>query len=74
MNRENPRMKRLRDELRSMNCTLERPTAAIIPNMTMKIPPTTGSGMVMKKAPNFEKRPKKIMMRAPHWITRREPT
>lgn len=29
------------------------PKAVIMPNMTQKIPPTTGSGIMMKAAPNL---------------------
>ena len=43
------------DELRSTNCRLERPTAVIIPNITVKIPPTIGLGIVRKKAPKNAK-------------------
>ena len=43
------------DELRSTNCRLERPTAVIIPNITVKIPPTIGLGIVRKKAPQKKK-------------------
>ena len=42
--------------------------------MTMKSPPTIGVGMVTKTAPNLQKRPKRIMMSAAHWMTRRLPT
>ena len=65
-NKEKPRTNKFLDEFRSTNCKFDRPTAAIIPNMTQKIPPTIGSGIVMKKAPNLERRPKMIMNMAPY--------
>ena len=65
-NIENPRMNKFLVEFRSTNCRLEIPTAAIIPNITQKMPPTIGSGMVRKKAPNLLRRPKKIMIIAPN--------
>ena len=33
-------------ELRSTNCRFERPTAVMIPNMTVKMPPMMGLGIV----------------------------
>lgn len=50
------------------------PKAAIIPNITQNIPPTTGSGMMIKTAPNLFITPCIIIKRAAHWITRRLPT
>ena len=58
----------------SANCKLEIPTAAIIPNMTMKTPPTMGSGILTNNAPILPRSPKAIRTRAPNWITRRLPT
>ena len=71
---EKPRMKRFLEEFRLMNWTLERPTAVIMENMTQKMPPTIGSGIVTKNAPNLDRRPKKIIMIAPYWMTRLDPT
>ena len=51
---ENPSTNRLRVELRSTNWRLDRPTAAIIPNMTQKMPPTIGLGMVRNREPATE--------------------
>ena len=48
---ENPSTNRLRVELRSTNWRLDRPTAAIIPNITQKMPPTIGLGMVRNREP-----------------------
>lgn len=42
-------------------CKLETPAALMTPNMIMNIPPTTGSGMVVKTAPIFPKIPIKTM-------------
>ena len=50
------------------------PTAAIIPNITRNIPPITGSGMVMKTAPNLPKIPRRIIRIPVVWRTRRLPT
>lgn len=50
------------------------PVAAIMPNMTQKIPPMIGSGIVIKRAPNFDNKPKNIIIRAAAWITRLLPT
>ena len=71
---ENPTMNKFLEEFMSAYCRLEIPTAAIIPNMTMKTPPTIGSGMLTNNAPNLPTTPTTIMTRAPHWITRRLPT
>jgi hypothetical protein len=46
------------------------PKAAIIPNMTQNIPPTTGCGIIMKTAPNLLIRPWVTIKRAAYWITR----
>lgn len=43
-------------------CRLEIPAAAMTPNMTINIPPTTGLGMVAKMAPILPKTPMNIMM------------
>ena len=71
---EKPRTKRFLVELRSTNCRLERPTAVMMPNMTVKIPPMIGLGMVTMRAASLEKIPKRIMMAAAHWITLLLPT
>ena len=63
--RENPSTNRFREELRSMNCRLESPTATMIPNMAQKMPPMIGSGMLTKNAPNLENRLNTIMNMAP---------
>lgn len=63
---ENPRTKRFRDELRSTNCTLDNPTAVIMPNMTINMPPTIGDGKVTKRAPNLLKRLSTIIIIAPN--------
>lgn len=42
-------------------CKLETPAALMTPNMIMNIPPTTGSGMVVKTALIFPKIPIKTM-------------
>ena len=49
-------------ELRSTNCRFDRPTAVMIPNMTEKIPPIIGSGMVTNKAPILLHTPIKIII------------
>ena len=71
---ENPRMSKFLDEFKSMNCKFERPVAAIMPNMTQNTPPIIGSGIVMKRAPNFDKTPKKSIIKAAAWITLLLPT
>jgi hypothetical protein len=43
---------------------LAKPVAAIIPNRTQNMPPMIGSGMVIKRAPNFDKTPKTIIIKA----------
>ena len=62
---EKPRMKRFRDEFRSTNWTLDMPTAATMENITQKMPPIMGSGIVTKNVPNLEKRPKMIIINPP---------
>ena len=66
MKRENPRTNRFLEELRLANWALESPTAVIMPNMMQKRPPMIGSGIVTKKAPSFEKRPKTTMTAPPY--------
>ena len=39
-----------------MNWTLESPTAVMMPNMTQKMPPMIGVGIVKKRAPNCAKK------------------
>ena len=73
-NMEKPRTKRFLVELRSTNWRLERPTAVMMPNMTVKIPPMIGFGMVTMRAESLDKTPKRIMMAAAHWITLLLPT
>ena len=53
MKNAKPRMNRLRVEFRSTNWRFESPTAAIMPNMAQYMPPTMGSGIVVKSAPNL---------------------
>lgn len=53
---------------------LDIPTAVIIPNITRNIPPMTGTGMVIKIAPNFPKIPRKIIRTAVVWRTNLLPT
>ena len=50
-NMVNPMTKRFLEELRSTNWRLESPTEAIMPNITQKMPPTIGLGMVRKNDP-----------------------
>ncbi len=50
------------------------PAAVMIPNMTQKIPPMRGSGMVTNRAPNLEKTPKANIMNELDKMTRRLPT
>ena len=50
---EKPNTNRFLVEFRSTNWRLDRPTEAIIPNITQKIPPTIGLGMVRKREPIF---------------------
>ena len=64
---EKPMTKRFLVELRSTNWRLDSPTAVMMPNMTQKMPPTIGCGMVKKRAPSFEMRPTMSMMMAPYW-------
>ena len=71
---EKPSTNRFLVEFKSTNCKLDKPTAVIIENMTTNNPPMIGSGMSTKMAPNFDKIPKIIMTRAPHWMTLRLPT
>lgn len=46
------------------------PNAVIIPNMTQNNPPTTGSGIIIKIAPNLLITPCNTIINAAHWITR----
>ena len=55
---EKPRTSKFLDELRSINCKLANPVAAIIPNRTQKMPPMMGSGIVMKKGSEFRQNTK----------------
>lgn len=55
-------------------CKLETPAALMTPNMIMNIPPTTGSGMVVKTAPIFPKIPIKTMKTPLEKITTLLPT
>ncbi len=61
---EKPRTSKFLDELRSINCKLANPVAAIIPKRTQNMPPIIGSGMVIKREPNFDKTPKIIIINA----------
>ncbi len=61
---EKPRTSKFLDELRSINCKLAKPVAAIIPNRTQNMPPIIGSWMVMKRERNFDKIPKTIIIKA----------
>jgi len=56
------------------NWRFDNPAAVIIPNMTQKVPPMMGSGIVMKRAPILDKTPKRSIMKAAAWITLRLPT
>ena len=71
---EKPRTSKFLDELRSINCKLANPVAAIIPNRTQKMPPMMGSGIVMKRAPNLDKTTNTIIINAATWITLLLPT
>lgn len=53
---------------------VDLPKAVIIPNMTQKSPPTIGSGMMMKIAPNLLTSPWMIISTAAHCMTRLDPT
>lgn len=46
----------------------------ILPNITMKTPPTIGEGMVTNRAPNLLNKPKTIIMQPAVWITLLLPT
>lgn len=70
---EIPIMYRFRDDLKSTYCKADKPNAVIIPNITQNRPPTTGSGIIMKTAPNLLITPCNIIINAAHWITRRLP-
>ena len=61
--RENPKMKTFLEEFRSMYCRFESPTPAIIPKSMKKSALIIGDGSVIKKAPNFEKSPRKTKMK-----------
>jgi len=71
---ENPTMNKFLEEFMSANWILEIPTAAIIPNMTIKTPPTMGCGMLTNTAQILPTTPTTIIARAPNWTTRRLPT
>ena len=73
-NRGKPRTTRFLVELRSTNWRLERPTAVMIPNMTQKIPPMIGSGMVTQRAPILLTTPMQRRMPAAYWMTLLLPT
>lgn len=60
--------------LQFITCKLDIPTAAIIPNITRNMPPMTGSGMVIKTAPNFPNMPRMIIRMPVVWRTSRLPT
>ena len=72
--RDVPSTKRFLIDDKSTYWSDDKPTARIIPNITMKIPPITGSGTVANNAPNFPMIESTIMIRAPHRITRTLPT
>ena len=59
-------MNRFLEEFMSANCRFEIPTAAIIPNMTIKTPPTIGSGMLTNKAPTLPTTPMIMTIIAPY--------
>ncbi len=61
---EKPGTSKFLDELRSINCKLANPVAAIIPKRTQNMPPIIGSGMVMKREQNLDKIPKSIIIKA----------
>ena len=65
MKNAKPMMKMLRAEFMSTNCRFDRPTPAIIPNITQYMPPTIGWGMVVNSAPNFPNTASTIMITAP---------
>lgn len=54
------------------NCII--PAAAITEKRTQNIPPTIGSGIVMKRALHLDSRPKKIIIKPAAWITLLLPT
>lgn len=72
-NSETPIMYRFRDDLKSTYCRADKPNAVIIPNITQNKPPTTGSGTIIKTAPNLLITPCKIIINEAHWMTRRLP-
>lgn len=74
MNKENPNTNRFLEEFKSTYCKDDNPTAVVMANMTQNTPPTTGSGMVTKRAPIFPNIPKIIIKRAPNCTTRLLPT
>ena len=67
-------MKRFLVEFRSTNCRFDSPTAVMIPNMTEKMPPMMGSGIVTNSAPTLLHTPMKSSMAAAYWMTRLLPT
>ena len=71
---EKPKTKRFLGELRSTNWRLERPTAVMIPNITEKMPPMIGSGMVTKRAPTLLTTPMQRRRTAAYWMTLLLPT
>ena len=51
--KEQPMMLRLRPDERSTKEREERPTAVTMPKLTSTMPPSTGSGSMVSRAPNF---------------------
>lgn len=71
---EKPSTRRFRAEFMSTNCKFDSPAAEIMLNITQKMPPIIGSGIVIKSAPNFDSTPKKIIAKAAAKMTRLLPT
>ena len=73
-NIEKPSMNKFRVEFKLTNWRFDNPTDETMPNMTQKMPPIIGSGIVTNNAPNLENRPNIIIIKPPTCITRRLPT
>ena len=71
MRSDTPRIVKFLVEFMSINFKVAIPTAATIPNRTVRHPPTIGSGVRVKTAPNFPITPQTIRIRPAVWKTRR---
>lgn len=71
---EKPMMKIFLAEFKSTPWRFESPTAVTVAKTTQNIPPTIGSGMQMKAAPNLPISENTIIKHPAAWITRLDPT